>query len=88
MDIARAAAALGRYRVLAAALALSFAAHAAIFAGIPGRLAAGDEPSAASYSATLDLEPAPAAAVPAPLPQLAPVPMHRLRRLAPPPVIE
>lgn len=88
MAIARAAATLRRHRVLAAALALSFAAHAAIFAGIPGRLAAGDEPPAASYSATLDLEPAPATAVLAPLPQLAPVPMPRLRRLAPPPVIQ
>ena len=88
MAIARAVAILGRHRALAAALALSFAAHAAILAGIPGRLAAGDEPPAASYSATLALEPAPATAVPAPLPQLAPVRMPRLRRLAPAPVIE
>lgn len=87
MAIARAAATLGRHRVLAAALALSFAAHAAILAGIPGRLAAGDERPAASYSATLDLEPAPAAAVPAPLPPLARVPVPRLRRLAPSPVL-
>jgi len=87
MATTRAAAILRRHRVLAAALALSFAAHAAIFAGIPGRLAAGDEPPAASYSATLDLEPAPAKAVLAPLPQLAPVRVPRLRRLASLPVV-
>jgi hypothetical protein len=89
MAIARAAAILRRHRVLAAALALSLAAHAAIFAGIPGRLAAGGEPAAASYSATLDLAPA---AVPEPLAELAPLPRPRLRRLVrrapPPPVVE
>ena len=78
-----------RHRVLAAALALSLAAHAAIFAGIPGRLASGDKPDVASYSATLDLAPAPAA-VPEPLAELAPLPkLRRLVRRAPlPPLVE
>lgn len=80
MAIARAAAILRRHRVLAAALALSLAAHAAIFAGIPGRPAAG-EPAVAGYSATLDLAPAPAAV---PLAELAPLPRPRLRRLVRP----
>jgi len=86
MAIARAAAIVGRHRVLAAALALSLAAHAAIFAGVPGRMAA-EEPALARYSATLDLAPVPLA-VPEPIAELAPLPRPRLRRLvrrAPPP---
>lgn len=80
MDTSRAATILGRHRALAAALALSFAAHAAIFAGIPARLAAIEQREAASYSATL--EPAATIAALAPLAEMAPVPKPRLRRLA------
>lgn len=89
MATTRAVAIPARHRVLAAALALSLAAHAAIFAGIPGRLASGDKPDVASYSATLDLAPAPAA-VPEPLAELAPLPrLRRLVRRAPlPPLVE
>lgn len=88
MATLRAGAILERHRVLAAALALSFAAHAAIFAGIPARLAAIEERAIASYSATL--EPAPTTAALAPLPEMAAVPMPKLRRLvrrAPPPAL-
>ena len=89
MAIARAVAIPARHRVLAAALALSLAAHAAIFAGIPGRLASGDTHDVASYSATLDLAPAPAAVL-QPLAELAPLPrLRRLVRHAPlPPLAE
>jgi hypothetical protein len=90
MAMPRAAALLERHRVLAVALALSFAAHAAIFAGIPARLAAIEQGPMASYSATL--EPAATTADLAPLPEMAPVPMPKLRRLArrapPPPIVE
>lgn len=88
MALARAAAALRRHRVLATALALSFAAHAAIFAGIPGRPAAIEQRAPAGYSATL--EPAATPAELAPVPRLAPVPkLKRLVRRAPlPPLIE
>lgn len=78
----RAAAILKRHRVLAAALALSFTAHAAIFAGLPARLAAIEQRALASYAATL--EPAPTVATLAPLPELAPVPRPKLRRAARP----
>ena len=80
MAMNRAAAIFRQHRVLAAALALSFAAHTAIFVGIPGRLAAIEQRDLASYSATL--EPAPTPAALAPLPEMAPVPGPKLRRVA------
>jgi hypothetical protein len=80
MAMKRAAAILGQNRVLAAALALSLAAHAAIFTGIPVRLAAIEQDAPAAYSATL--EPAPTLAALAPLPQMVPVPGPKLRRVA------
>jgi hypothetical protein len=75
------------YRLLALALALSAAAHAAIFAGIPRRLAAFEEKAAAVYSATLAA--AATATVVEPPAKAAPAP--KARRAAPrpkaPPVV-
>jgi hypothetical protein len=88
MAMPGAAAILRRHRVLAAALALSLAAHAAIFAGLPTHLAALESPAAASYSATL--EAAHATAELTPVPEMARLPAPKLRRLArraPPPLL-
>jgi uncharacterized protein DUF3108 len=54
MPMRRAAETFSRYRLVAVALALSAAAHAAIFAAMPRRLAGIEQKAAAIYSATLD----------------------------------
>lgn len=74
----RAATILRQHRVLASALAISFAAHAAILAGIPARLAAIEPRPLASYSATI--QPAAAKVEPAPIPKLAPLRPQPLKR--------
>ena len=45
---------LSRYRLAAVALLVSAAVHAAVFVGLPPRIAAIDEPAAAVYSASID----------------------------------
>lgn len=73
------------FRLAAVALALSAALHAAVFVGMPRRLAAIEGKDAAVYSATLEAAPAPAAmqaAAPAPAPRAKP-PRRAARPKAP-----
>jgi len=68
--VPRAADLWSRHRVLALALAVSAAVHAAIVTGVPGSLAGNDAEPAPSYAATLELAPAAQAErVPAPAPR-------------------
>ncbi|MGZ5039345.1 MAG: DUF3108 domain-containing protein [Usitatibacter sp.] len=65
---------ISRYRIPAAALAVSAAVHAAVMLGLPQRLQAlGEEPDAPQYTASLDAASAEPSAAPAP----APAPPHR-----------
>ena len=56
--MARAAELLSRYRLVAAAIAVSAALHAAIFVGMPPRFDAIDQGSAEVFSARLESPPA------------------------------
>jgi hypothetical protein len=89
----KAAELLSRYRLAALAVLVSAALHAAVLMGLPPRIAAIEETTAAIYSASID----PLSAVvttAAPAPAAAPAPRARPRRdpsalpksrLAPPP---
>ena len=92
----KAAELLSRYRLAAVALLASAAVHAAVFVGLPPRIAVIDEPAAAVYSASLDAmdasltSPGEAAAQAPPGPAAAvrprrPKSPHPQSRLAPPP---
>jgi hypothetical protein len=75
---------LSRYRIPAAALAVSAVVHAAVMLGVPHRVDSLDTGDGAMYSATLDaattVESAPAAS-PAPAPKPAAKPRARPRRI-------
>ena len=71
-----------RYRLPFLAVLVSSAVHAIVFVGMPRRIDAIDEKSAAIYSATLD--PAAIEAAPAPSPVAAPAPVKRPPRKRPP----
>lgn len=74
---------LSRYRVVAAALAVSAAVHAAVMVGMPPRIEALEEQSAVAYAASLDAVAVAAVAVaptpPAAAPQRAAKPRPRRR---------
>ena len=81
---------LARYRLAALAVLVSAGLHAAVLMGLPPRIAAIDETTAAIYSASIDplsaivAEAPPATAAPPSAPRRAPAPRPR-SRLAPPP---
>jgi len=77
---------LSRYRAVAAALAVSAAAHAAVMLSVPQRIAAIEDDSPPAYSASLEAAPD-AAPAPAPPPRARPRPPspHPKSRIAPPP---
>ena len=89
----RAAEILSRYRLVALAVAISAAVHAAVMVGLPQRLSAIEDDRPPLYEATLDLQkvapdappaaaPPPPAARPRPRPARSP---HPRSRIAPPP---
>ena len=85
---------LSRYRLALVALMGSAALHAAVFVGLPPRIAAIEDTAAAIYSASIDpmgmvvtsAEPAPAPAA-APRPRRARSPLPQSRIAPPPPVL-
>jgi hypothetical protein len=63
---------IARYKVAAAAIAVSAAVHAAVFVGMPQRIAAPDDAADEVYTASLDPRAEVVAADPAPAPSRAP----------------
>ena len=82
---------LARYRLAALAVLVSAGLHAAVLVGLPPRIAAIDETTAAIYSASIDplsavvAEAPPAPAAPPSAPRRAPAPRPK-PRIAPPPL--
>jgi hypothetical protein len=75
-----------RYKLTGAALAVSAALHAAVFVGMPPRLASIDEPAGIAYSASLDPAAVAEASAAPPAPKAAPKPAAkpRAKRIAVP----
>jgi hypothetical protein len=72
-----------RYRILAVALAISAAVHAAVVTGLPGRIGGGEADAQPSYAATLELAPAGAKVEQAPSPAAKPRKAARLPKPQP-----
>jgi hypothetical protein len=83
----RATAFLSRYRIPAAALAVSAALHAAVMVGVPQRVEEWTSPAAAEYTASLDAETSvdpSSAPAPAPAPKSTGRPRPRVHRVSVP----